>query len=85
MDNSNQLEERLFSMLPPNLIIPKEKWQRDAQLDEIGFDSLALAEFIFKIEDQYNVRFTNTGALPATLGEVFDLIHQTLNNAGKQI
>lgn len=77
------LEERLFAMLPKELSVPREQLTRDAKLEEIGFDSLAVIEFMFQVEDAFGIRFGESGTPPKTLGEVFDQIDEALTKAGK--
>ena len=83
MDNANNLEERLFAMLPKELSVPREQLTRESVLEEIGFDSLAVIEFMFQVEDTFGIRFGETGTPPKTLGEVFDQIAAALEQAGK--
>ena len=85
MDNTHNLEERLFAMLPKELTVPREQLTRDSKLEEIGFDSLAVIEFMFQVEDTFNIRFGETGEPPKTLGEVFDQIQSELDKAGKTV
>ncbi len=83
MNTTTNLEERLFAMLPKELTVPREQLTRESRLDEIGFDSLAVIEFMFQVEDSFDIRFGEGGTPPATLGEVFDQISAALAAAGK--
>lgn len=83
MTTTNNLEERLFAMLPKELTVPREQLTRDSKLEEIGFDSLAVIEFMFQVEDTFGIRFGESGTPPKTLGEVFDQISAALEAAGK--
>ena len=50
----------------------------EAGLADLGLDSLAVAELLFSIEDAFAVSLGDMDmqAVPATVGEVVDLIHQ---------
>lgn len=54
---------------------------RATGLADVGLDSLAVAELLFSIEDTFKINLGEVGpdALPATVGEVVDMIesHQS--------
>ncbi|MFZ3003970.1 MAG: acyl carrier protein [Undibacterium umbellatum] len=79
MLKNNELEKRLFSLLPKELKLPHEQLTRESQLLEIGFDSLAVIEFKFEVEEAFGIRFTQSDTPPVTLGEVFDQIEEAIN------
>ncbi|MBI3728513.1 MAG: acyl carrier protein [Burkholderiales bacterium] len=81
MLKNNELEERLFSMLPKELKLSHEELTRESKLEEIGFDSLAVIEFKFEVEDAFGIRFGQFVTPPITLGEVFDQIEEAINLA----
>jgi acyl carrier protein len=78
MTDTTEIENRLFEMLPKELTVPRDQMTRDSKLEDIGFDSLAVIEFMFQVEDTFNIRFDETGEHPKTLGEVFDQITATI-------
>ncbi|MES2041910.1 MAG: acyl carrier protein [Pseudomonadota bacterium] len=81
MLKNTELEERLFSMLPKELTLPHEELTRESKLQDIGFDSLAVIEFKFEVEDAFGIRFGQFVSPPVTLGEVFDQIEEAINLA----
>ncbi len=77
----NDTENRLCDMLAQQLEIPRAGLTRTTTLEQIGLDSLATIEFMFQIEDSFNIRFDQTGAPPATLGDVLDQVNAKLQHA----
>lgn len=84
MRTLDNIEDRLFEMLPKELTVAREQLTRESKLEEIGFDSLAVIEFMFQVEDQFNIRFGQTGEPPKTLGEVFDQIKGAIAKAEQE-
>ena len=66
----NDIESRLYDMLAKQLEIPRERLSHESTLEQIGLDSLAIIEFMFQIEDSFNIRFDQTSEPPKTLGDV---------------
>jgi acyl carrier protein len=79
----DNIEDRLFEMLPKELTVAREQLTRESKLEDIGFDSLAVIEFMFQVEDEFNIRFGQSGVPPKTLGEVFDQIKDAIAKAGQ--
>ncbi|MDP2027767.1 acyl carrier protein [Sulfuriferula sp.] len=77
----NDTENRLCDMLAQQLEIPREGLTRTTTLEQVGLDSLATIEFMFQIEDSFNIRFDQTGEPPATLGDVLDQVSAKLEHA----
>lgn len=77
----NDTENRLCDMLAQQLEIPREGLTRTTTLEQVGLDSLATIEFMFQIEDSFNIRFDQTGESPATLGDVLDQVSAKLEHA----
>ncbi|MES2000638.1 MAG: acyl carrier protein [Pseudomonadota bacterium] len=77
----NDTENRLCDMLAQQLEIPREGLTRTTTLEQVGLDSLATIEFMFQIEDRFNIRFDQTGEPPATLGDVLDQVSAKLEHA----
>jgi len=76
----NDTENRLYDMLAQQLAIPREGITRDTTLEQIGLDSLATIEFMFQIEDSFDIRFDQTGAPPITVGDVLDQVTAKLEH-----
>jgi acyl carrier protein len=70
----NDTENRLYDMLAQQLAISREGLTRETTLEQIGLDSLATIEFMFQIEDSFDIRFDQTGAPPVTVGDVLDQV-----------
>ncbi len=70
----NDIENRLYDMLAKQLEIPREGLSCETTLEQIGLDSLATMEFMFEIEDNFNIRFDQTGEPPKTLGDVLNQV-----------
>lgn len=70
----NDTENRLYDMLAKQLDIPREGLTLETTLEQIGLDSLATMEFMFEIEDNFKIRFDQTGEPPKTLGDVLNQV-----------
>lgn len=70
----NDIENRLYAILAKQLEIPLEGLSCETTLEQIGLDSLATMEFMFEIEDNFNIRFDQTGEPPKTLGDVLNQV-----------
>jgi acyl carrier protein len=77
----NDIEEQLYVLLIKEIPVAREGLTRDTTLEEIGLDSLSTIEFMFQIEDHFEIRFDQTGTPPKTLGDVFDEVHAKLAQA----
>ena len=76
----NDTENRLYAMLAKQLEIPREGLSREMTLEQIGLDSLATMEYMFEIEDKFNIRFDQTSEPPKNLGDVLDQVTAKLQN-----
>ncbi|MHB1332552.1 MAG: acyl carrier protein [Sulfuriferula sp.] len=76
----NDTENRLYDMLAQQLAIPREGITRETTLEQIGLDSLATIEFMFQIEDSFDIRFDQSGAPPITVGDVLDQVTAKLQH-----
>jgi acyl carrier protein len=54
--------------------ISHEQLRPEATLESLGLDSLAVIEFLFQVEDKFNIRIPDQPNPPQTLGEVMQLI-----------
>ncbi len=77
----NDTENRLYDMLAQQLAIPREGLTRETTLEQIGLDSLATIEFMFQIEDSFDIRFDQSGAPPVTVGDVLDQVTEKFQRA----
>jgi acyl carrier protein len=76
----NNIESRLYDMLAKQLEIPREGLSHESTLEQIGLDSLATIEFMFQIEDSFNIRFDQTSEQPKTLGDVLNQVTAKLQH-----
>lgn len=51
-----------------------EKLVPEATLEDLGLDSLAVIEFLFQVEDHFNIKIPDQQQPPQTLGEMEALI-----------
>lgn len=77
----NDIEEQLYQLLIKEVPVERESLTRETTLEAIGLDSLATIEFMFQIEDHFNIHFEQAGAPPKTLGDVFDEVNALLAKA----
>ncbi len=75
------IEAQLYELLRKELPSAPTDLTRESTLESIGMDSLSTIEFMFQIEDQFGIRFDQTGTPPRTIGDVFDEVHAKLEHA----
>jgi acyl carrier protein len=46
----------------------------ESRLDEIGIDSLSLLEFLFELEDKYDINVPEDVPSPKTIGQLIEVI-----------
>lgn len=63
------VHDRLVKILINEYKIPAEKLVPNARLDELGIDSLGVIELVFKIEDDFSIRFPSDQVALATVGD----------------
>lgn len=70
--------ERLTEILVKDYKLPAEKLVPEARLDELGVDSLGVMELVFKIEDEFGVRFPAEQVELVTIGDVLAYVQSVL-------
>ena len=70
--------ERLTEILVKDYKLPAEKLVPEARLDELGVDSLGVMELVFKIEDEFGVRFPADQVELVTVGDVLAYVQSVL-------
>lgn len=70
--------ERLKEILVKDYKLPAEKLVPEARLDELGVDSLGVMELVFKIEDEFDVRFPAEQVELVTIGDVLAYVQSVL-------
>jgi acyl carrier protein len=81
--------DRLVQILVDEYKLPAEKLVPDARLEELGIDSLGVMELVFKIEDDFGVRFPSDQVALATVGDLVQYVEsliarQTVTTASSQ-
>ena len=61
--------EHLSQMLVKNYKLDPARLTPDEPLEALGIDSLGMAELLFFIEDEFNVKLPSDASPPATLGD----------------
>lgn len=64
----------LINLFAETFGIAEEKLLPTATLESLGLDSLAVIEFLFQIEDQFQVQIPDQASPPRTLDEMVQLI-----------
>lgn len=64
----------LINLFAETFGISEEKLLPSATLESLGLDSLAVIEFLFQIEDQFNIQIPDQANPPSTLDEMIQLI-----------
>jgi acyl carrier protein len=64
----------LINLFAETFGIAEEKLLPGATLESLGLDSLAVIEFLFQIEDQFNIQIPDQANPPSTLDEMVQLI-----------
>ena len=61
--------------------VPADKARPDATLEELGLDSLALMEFVFAVEDRFDVRIPEDRLDPRQAGVTLERLAGLLDEA----
>ena len=64
----------LIKLFAETFGIAEDKLLPAATLESLGLDSLAVIEFLFQIEDQFNIQIPDQASPPRTLDEMIQLI-----------
>ena len=75
-----ETEKRIRSLLVNDFKLDSGKLTLDAHLDELGVDSIGMAELIFSIEDEFGLKLTDAAVQLSTFGEVVQFIDEALAN-----
>lgn len=70
--------ERLKEILVKDYKLAPEKLVPEARLDELGVDSLGVMELVFKIEDEFGVRFPSEQVELVTIGDVVAYVQNVM-------
>jgi acyl carrier protein len=64
----------LINLFAETFGISEDKLLPGATLESLGLDSLAVIEFLFQIEDQFQIQIPDQASPPCTLGDMVQLI-----------
>lgn len=64
----------LIKLFAETFGIAEDKLLPAATLESLGLDSLAVIEFLFQIEDQFNIQIPDQPSPPRTLEDMMQLI-----------
>ncbi|MEO8390311.1 MAG: phosphopantetheine-binding protein [Polaromonas sp.] len=68
----------LINLFAETFGISEDKLQPDATLESLGLDSLAVIEFMFQVEDKFDIQIPDQANPPRTLSEMVQLIEPLL-------
>ena len=71
----------LINLFAETFGIAEEKLVPGATLESLGLDSLAVIEFLFQIEDQFNIQIPDQPSPPRTLEEMVQLVEPLMPKA----
>ncbi|HJV86400.1 MAG TPA: acyl carrier protein [Noviherbaspirillum sp.] len=74
------IKERIATCLEKNLDTDRQKLLSDTPFTDLDYDSLTMAEIIFMLEDEFNVKFDNVSSndYPTNLTDLAKQIQQLL-------
>ena len=70
--------DRIRVLLARDFQIAPDALTPDARLEELGVDSIGMAEVIFNVEDEFGLKLEDTGVQLATFGDVVRYIEDAL-------
>jgi len=73
-------ESRIRTLLVKDFKLEPGTLTPDARLDDMGVDSIGMAELIFNIEDEFGLKLTDAAVQLSTFGEVVRFIDQAVAN-----
>ncbi len=71
-------ETRIRALLVKDFKLDPAKLTLDARLEELGVDSLGIAELIFNVEDEFGLKLPDVAVQLATFGEVVRFIDEAV-------
>jgi len=71
-------EKRIRALLVKDFKLDPATLTLDARLDELGVDSIGMAELVFNVEDEFGLKLPDVAVQLATFGEVVRFIDEAL-------
>ena len=69
-----QILTRIHALAADSLGMQSSSFSLDTRLDSLGIDSLALAELLFRIEDEFHITFSQERSALQTVGDLVQLV-----------
>ncbi|MBA3696349.1 MAG: acyl carrier protein [Methylotenera sp.] len=69
---------RLRAMLVKDYKLDADKLTEDARLEDLGIDSLGMAELLFNLEDEFGLTLSDDAATLTTFGDVVRFIDKLI-------
>jgi acyl carrier protein len=73
--------DAVAAVLVDKFHVPADQAQPDTTLDQLGLDSLALMEFVFAVEDRFDVRIPEDRLDPRQAGVTLEQLAALLDEA----
>lgn len=70
--------DRIRSMLAKDYKLDLDKLNKDVHMEDLGIDSLGMAELLFNLEDEFGLKLSDETATLTTLGEVVCFIDKLI-------
>jgi acyl carrier protein len=69
---------RIIAMLVKDFKVHPDRLSPDARLEEIGIDSIGVAELLFNIEDEFHLKLPDVPLDLATFGDVVRYVDEQI-------
>lgn len=76
----NDTENRIRALLVKDFKLDPGMLTLDAPLEELGVDSIGMAELIFNVEDEFGLKLPDVAVQLSTFGEVVQFIDEAVAN-----
>jgi acyl carrier protein len=73
-----QILTRIHALAAGKLGLESSSFSPDTRLDSLGIDSLALAELLFLIEDEFHVTFSQAGDPLQTVNDLVQFVQHSI-------
>jgi len=73
---------RIIAMLVKDFKVDRDRLSADASLEDIGIDSIGVAELLFDIEDEFHLKLPDVPLDLATFGDVVRYVEEQIAAQG---
>jgi len=77
-------EARIRALLVKDYKLDPERLTPDALIEDLGIDSIGMAELIFNIEDEFKLQVPDQAVQLLTLGDVVQFIEKLVADQGSE-